>query len=48
MALLNIATGTILILLGTCYIRKGLDRLFGSSDTEGEEVTDGTGREKGA
>ena len=30
MALLNIATGTILILLGMRYVRKGLDRLFGS------------------
>lgn len=30
MALLNIATGVILILLGMRYVRKGLDRLFGS------------------
>src|SRR6516225_6698888 len=30
MALLNIATGVVLILLGMRYIRKGLDRLFGS------------------
>jgi phosphate:Na+ symporter len=30
MALLNIATGIILILLGMRYVRKGLDRLFGS------------------
>lgn len=30
MVLLNIATGVILILLGMRYVRKGLDRLFGS------------------
>src|ERR1700730_11784742 len=30
MALLNIATGVILVLLGMRYIRKGLDRLFGN------------------
>jgi phosphate:Na+ symporter len=30
MALLNIATGIILVLLGMRYIRKGLDRLFGN------------------
>ena len=30
MGVLNIATGTILILLGMRYVRKGLDRLFGS------------------
>ena len=30
MLLLNIATGIILILLGMRYVRKGLDRLFGS------------------
>jgi Na+/Pi-cotransporter len=27
---LNIATGVILVLLGMRYVRKGLDRLFGS------------------
>jgi hypothetical protein len=30
MLLLNISTGIILILLGMRYLRKGLDRLFGS------------------
>ena len=30
MALLNIASGVILVLLGMRYVRKGLDRLFGS------------------
>ena len=30
MLFLNIATGVILVLLGMRYIRKGLDRLFGS------------------
>jgi phosphate:Na+ symporter len=30
MVILNIATGVILILLGMRYVRKGLDRLFGS------------------
>jgi phosphate:Na+ symporter len=30
MLFLNIATGVILVLLGMRYVRKGLDRLFGS------------------